>query len=111
MVEYDLDRTFAALADPTRRAILARLEVKQPLTVSEIAQPFPVSLPAVMKHLGVLSDAGLVVREKKGRTVSCRLSAGPMEEAKAWLERYQRFWTGALDRLAEIAEEAERGDC
>jgi DNA-binding transcriptional ArsR family regulator len=111
MVECNLDRTFAALADPTRRAILARLEAGKPLSVSEIARPFPVSLPAVMKHLAVLSDAGLVVRRKNGRTVTCRLSAGPMEEAKAWLERYERFWTGALDRLAEAVEEAERGDC
>ena len=108
MVEYDLDRTFAALADPTRRAILARLEAAEPLSISEIARPFPVSLPAVMKHLAVLSDAGLLVREKKGRTVSCRLSTAPMEEAKLWLDRYQRFWTGALDRLAEAAEEGER---
>jgi DNA-binding transcriptional ArsR family regulator len=107
MVDYNLDRTFSALADPTRRAILARLEAKEPLSVSELARPFPVSLPAVMKHLAVLSDAGLVVREKKGRTVSCRLSAGPMEEAQLWLERYQRFWTGALDRLVEAIEEGE----
>lgn len=107
MVEYNLDRTFAALADPTRRAILARLESAQPLSVSELARPFPVSLPAVMKHIAVLSDAGLVVREKEGRTVNCRLSAGPMEEAKQWLERYQRFWSSALDRLAETIEEEE----
>ena len=107
MVDYSLDRTFAALSDPTRRAILARLEAGEPLSVSELAQPFPVSLPAVMKHLAVLSDAGLVVREKTGRTVNCRLSTGPMEEARLWLDRYQRFWTGALDRLAETIEGEE----
>ena len=108
MVEYtSLDRTFAALADPTRREILARLERDAPLSVSEIARPFPVSLPAVMKHLAVLSDAGLVVREKTGRTVNCRLNAAPMEDAMQWLERYQRFWSEALDRLADVIEEEE----
>ena len=108
MVEYSsLDRTFAALADPTRRAILARLERDAPLSVSEIARPFPVSLPAVMKHLAVLSDAGLVLREKQGRTVSCRLNAAPMEDVMRWLERYQRFWSEALDRLADVVEEEE----
>ena len=107
MVEYrSLDRTFAALADPTRRAILARLE-QGPLAVSEIARPFPVSLPAVMKHIAVLSDAGLVHREKKGRTVTCRLDAAPLETASAWLDRYQHFWNDALDRLARTIEEEE----
>jgi DNA-binding transcriptional ArsR family regulator len=100
-----LDRTFAALADPTRRALLARLSARADLSVSELAQPFAMSLPAVMKHLDVLSDAGLVTRTKTGRTVACRLAAGPMEEAMEWLAHYQRFWTDALDHLAAFVEE------
>lgn len=103
--EPDLDRIFAALADPTRRAMLSRLEEKESLSVSELAQPFPLSLPAVMKHLDVLSDAGLISRAKTGRTVACRLNAGPMEEAMNWLNRYERFWSGSLDRLAKFVEE------
>ncbi|MFC3674748.1 ArsR/SmtB family transcription factor [Ferrovibrio xuzhouensis] len=108
MVKYQdagLDRTFAALADPTRRALLARLEQETELSVSELAKPFPVSLPAVMKHLDVLSDAGLITRAKAGRTVSVRLNAGPMEQAMEWLNRYQRFWSAQLDRLAAFLEE------
>ncbi|MEO9191597.1 MAG: metalloregulator ArsR/SmtB family transcription factor [Acetobacteraceae bacterium] len=100
-----LDRTFAALADPTRRALLARLCDQQGLSVSELARPFPMSLPAIMKHLDVLSDAGLVTRAKAGRTVSCRLTAAPMEQAVTWLSRYQRFWSEQLDRLAAFVEE------
>ena len=76
MVKYSdvvLDRTFAALSDPTRRALLARLSLGESVSVSELARPFPVSLPAIMKHLGVLSDAGLITRKKTGRTVACRL--------------------------------------
>jgi DNA-binding transcriptional ArsR family regulator len=108
MVYYStetLDRTFAALADPTRRALLAQLSERESLSVSELARPFDMSLPAVMKHLDVLSDAGLVTREKSGRTVSCRLRAAPMQEATDWLNRYQRFWTERLDRLAAFLEE------
>src|ERR1700684_428103 len=100
-----LDRTFAALSDPTRRALLARLSTHRDLSVSELAQPFEMSLPAVMKHLDVLSDAGLVTRTKTGRTVACRLSAAPMEEAVNWLNRYQHFWSRQLDRLAAFVEE------
>jgi DNA-binding transcriptional ArsR family regulator len=103
--EAALDRTFAALADPTRRALLAQLDRRDGVSVSELARPFPVSLPAVMKHLDVLSDAGLITRNKAGRTVSCRLAAGPMQEAVDWLNRYQRFWPGRLDRLAAFLEE------
>jgi len=108
MVNYRhaaLDRTFAALADPTRRALLARLGETEDVSVSDLARPFPVSLPAIMKHLDVLSDAGLVTRTKSGRTVSCRLNAAPMAEALDWLTRYQRFWTEQLDRLAAFLEE------
>jgi DNA-binding transcriptional ArsR family regulator len=103
--EAVLDRTFAALSDPTRRALLARLGERESLSVSELAQPFTMSLPAIMKHLDVLSDAGLIAREKTGRTVACRLTARPMEQAMDWLNRYQRFWTDNLDRLAAFLEE------
>lgn len=112
MVKYEnqsgsgaLDRTFAALADPTRRALLARLSSRDALSVSELAQPFAMSLPAVMKHLDVLTDAGLVAREKSGRVVACRLTAEPMREALAWLNRYERFWSDNLDRLTAFVEE------
>ncbi|MGM4877377.1 ArsR/SmtB family transcription factor [Bradyrhizobium sp. 956_D2_N1_5] len=107
MVKYrdeTLDRTFAALSDPTRRALLARLGERD-LSVSELAAPFPVSLPAIMKHLDVLTDAGLIVREKTGRTVSCRLTAQPMEQAMNWLNRYARFWSEKFDRLAAFVED------
>jgi DNA-binding transcriptional ArsR family regulator len=108
MVKYQdspLDRTFAALADPTRRALLARLSEGDGLSVSELAEPFPMSLPAVMKHLDVLSDAGLVVRSKSGRIVSCQLEAAPMQNAMNWLNRYLRFWSERLDRLAAFVED------
>jgi DNA-binding transcriptional ArsR family regulator len=100
-----LDRTFAALADPTRRALLARLSGRDDLSVSELAEPFSMSLPAVMKHLDVLHDAGLITRTKTGRTVACRLAAAPMEQAMAWLQHYQQFWAEALDQLAAYVEE------
>jgi DNA-binding transcriptional ArsR family regulator len=109
MVNYQqrLDRTFAALVDPTRRAILAQLERKHSASVGELAQPFFIKLPAVMKHLSVLVDAGLVTRTKSGRTVTIRLRAQPMREAIAWLSRYERFWVGSLNRLAAYAERKE----
>jgi DNA-binding transcriptional ArsR family regulator len=106
--ETQLDRTFSALSDPTRRALLARLEGEDALSVSELAQPFAMSLPAVMKHLDVLSDAGLITRTKTGRTVSCRLNADPMEEAMGWLARYQRFWTQRLDALEAMLNARRR---
>ena len=106
MVNYQerLDRTFAALVDPTRRAILAQLERKDGVSISELAEPFAIKLPAVMKHLDVLDDAGLVTRSKSGRTVTVRLRAQPMREAMEWLRRYQHFWSGSLDWLAAYAE-------
>ncbi|HMK41861.1 MAG TPA: metalloregulator ArsR/SmtB family transcription factor [Methyloceanibacter sp.] len=110
MVKYQeasLDRTFAALADPTRRALLAQLDEHENVSISELARPFPMSLPAIMKHLDVLSDAGLVRRTKTGRVVFCRLAAAPMQEAVSWLNRYQRFWSERLDRLAAFLEEEE----
>src|SRR6516162_10861312 len=108
MVKYGdeaLDRTFAALADPTRRALLARLDNRETLSVSELAQPFAMTLPAIMKHLDVLSEAGLIAREKTGRTVACRLTAAPMEQAMNWLSRYEHFWSDNLDRLVALVEE------
>ena len=105
--EAQLNRTFAALVDPTRRAILARLEREPALSISDIAKPLPVKLPGVMKHLDVLTDAGLISRTKTGRTVTVELTPGPMAEATAWLKRYERFWSGSLDRLAAYAERKE----
>src|SRR5581483_8221444 len=102
-----LDRTFAALSDPTRRALVMRLASEPDLSVSELAVPFRMSLPAVMKHLAVLSDAGLVAREKSGRTVACRLDAEPMRDAFEWLNRYEKFWSERLSSLAAFLEEEE----
>jgi DNA-binding transcriptional ArsR family regulator len=110
MVNYraaSLDRTFAALMDPTRRAILARLEREGAVTVSDLAKPFAIKLPAVMKHLDVLGAAGLVARAKAGRVVTVRLSPEPMREALEWLSRYERFWSASLDRLAALVEGRE----
>lgn len=102
-----LDRTFAALADPTRRAMLTQLSERPSLSVSELAEPFTISLTAIMKHLDVLSDAGLITKTKKGRTVSCSLSAEPLADATEWLNHYQRFWSQNLDRLAAFVEEED----
>ena len=102
-----LDRTFVALSDPTRRALVMRLAAEPDMSVTELAAPFQMSLPAVMKHLDVLSDAGLVGRSKTGRTVACRLDAEPMRDAFEWLYRYQKFWSERLDRLAAFLEEEE----
>jgi DNA-binding transcriptional ArsR family regulator len=110
MVKYQassIDRTFSALADPTRRHVLLRLKDEPGLSVSELARPLSLKLPGMMKHLDVLSDAGLISRAKTGRTVSVSLSAGPMREAMEWLERYERFWTVSIDRLAALVEEDE----
>jgi DNA-binding transcriptional ArsR family regulator len=109
MVNYPerLDRTFAALVDPTRRAILARLEREESASVSELARPFAIKLPAVMKHLDVLDEAGLITRLKIGRTVTVRLSPEPIREVVDWLRRYERFWSAGLDRLAAYAEGKE----
>lgn len=101
-----LDRVFGALTDPTRRALLARLAEGGDLTVSDLARPLPMSLPAVMKHLDVLEAAGLLARQKSGRSVTCRLVAQPLEDATAWLQRYARFWDQSLDRLAAALDGA-----
>ena len=107
MVKYhasNMDRTFAALADPTRRKILLRLKEEPGLSVSELARPFSQKLPGMMKHLDVLANAGLITRTKAGRTVSVHLSLEPMREAMEWLNRYERFWTLSIDRLAALVE-------
>ncbi|MGD9600336.1 MAG: ArsR/SmtB family transcription factor [Gammaproteobacteria bacterium] len=100
-----LDRTFAALADPTRRALLARLGAEVEVTVSALSRPFALSLPGVMKHLKVLTLAGLVEQRKQGRVVSCRLRPEGLAEAEAWLEAQRAFWTARLDRLTDLLEE------
>jgi DNA-binding transcriptional ArsR family regulator len=106
--EGRLDRIFGVLADPTRRAILARLADERGLSVSELAEPFAIKLPAVMKHLDVLDDAGLVRRSKTGRTVTVTITDGSLKPAADWLHRRERFWAASLDRLVDYAEAKER---
>ncbi len=101
-----LDATFAALADPTRRAILARLASGE-ASVKELAEPFDMSLPAVSKHLKVLERAGLIARGREAQWRPCRLEAGPLKEAVDWLETYRRFWEHSLDRLASYLGELQ----
>jgi DNA-binding transcriptional ArsR family regulator len=93
-----LDQTFSALADPTRRAILARLALGE-ATVGELAEPFAVSLPAISRHLRVLESAALIVRERQGQHRVCRLQPQPLANAAEWLDFYRRFWGDAFDRL------------
>lgn len=95
-----LDSVFSALADPTRRAIVARLAEGE-ASVSELAQPFAVSLPAVTKHLAVLERAGLLEHHKEGRVRHCRLVTAPIRDAESWLSSYREFWERRLDSLAE----------
>jgi len=113
MVNYQplcLDGIFAALSDPTRRAVLARLSAAPELSVTALAQPFAMSLPAVLKHLDVLEGVGLIRRRKSGRTVSCRLDAAPLQEVQHWLAHYERFWSSRLDALARyLAQETNIG--
>ncbi|HJV04913.1 MAG TPA: metalloregulator ArsR/SmtB family transcription factor [Actinomycetota bacterium] len=99
-----LDRTFAALADPTRRAILARLAAGE-ATVTELAAPFDISLPAVSKHLKVLERAGLVARGRERQWRPARLEAGPLREVADWAEGYRRFWEESYDRLDAYLED------
>jgi DNA-binding transcriptional ArsR family regulator len=98
-----LDRVFAALADPTRRAILDRLAGGD-VTVGELAEPFAMSRPAISKHLDVLERAGLVHRIPDGRVNRCRLDGQPMRDAVVWMERYRAYWDDQLDRLARFLE-------
>lgn len=94
-----LSQTFGALSDPTRRALIARLRRDGALSMSELAEPFAMSLPAVLKHLDLLSDAGIVVRTKQGRVVTYRLTPQPLAAAAMWLERHSAFWSDSLDNL------------
>jgi len=105
MVKYSsaLDRTFAALADPTRRRILAHLARGQH-RVTDLARPYNMSLPAISKHLSVLEKAGLLRRRRYGRVHQIRLEAKPLKQAAQWVEEYRKFWEGSLDRLAEFLE-------
>jgi DNA-binding transcriptional ArsR family regulator len=108
MVKYNeatLDRTFAALADPTRRKLLQRLS-RGETRVTELARPFTMSLAAVSKHLVVLERAGLLQRRKQGREHQLQIQAAPMRDAARWMEEYRAFWEGSLDRLAAYLEDS-----
>ena len=107
MVEHDspqLDSIFQALADPTRRGMLARLALGEK-TVGELAEPFAMSFAGASKHVKVLEEAGLIRREVRGRTHICRLEPGPLASADQWLRHYERFWTGRLDALEQLLRE------
>lgn len=108
-IEERLDATFGALADPTRRSILARLSIGE-ANVTSLAEPFNVSLPAISKQIRVLERAGLLTQEKDGRVRRCRLEAGPMKEASEWIARYQRFWETQLDSLAGYLDQLLQED-
>ena len=102
-----LSTTFAALADPTRRAILARLASGE-CSVSELAEPFEMSLPAVSKHLRVLERAGLIVRRREAQWRPCRIEAAPLKEVAEWAERYRHIWEQRLDRLDAYLQELKK---
>ena len=108
MVKYyeRLDSTFRALADPTRRAILATLMLGES-SITKLAEPYRMSLPAVMKHIRVLEQAGLVAQKKIGRTRHCRLAAEPLKEAEQWISQYRRFWEGTLDALERFLSQPQ----
>ena len=112
MTPDPLSSTLSALADPTRRAILARLALGE-TSVTEIAEPFAISLPAISKHLKVLERAGLIARGRDAQWRPCRLEAGPLREVADWLEHYRRFWEASLDRLdaylTEVQAKAKKG--
>jgi DNA-binding transcriptional ArsR family regulator len=105
----DLSATFAALADPTRRAILARLALGE-ASVAELAKPFAMSGPAVSKHLKVLERAGLIARGRAAQWRPCRLKAGPMRDVADWLEAYRRFWDESFDRLDQYLRDIQKGE-
>jgi DNA-binding transcriptional ArsR family regulator len=102
-----LSATFAALADPTRRAILARL-VSGECSVTELAKPFDMSMPAVSKHLRVLERAGLIVRGREAQWRPCRIEAAPLEQAADWIARYRHVWEARLDRLDDYLQELKK---
>ncbi|KFU76090.1 DNA-binding transcriptional regulator, ArsR family [Amycolatopsis lurida] len=109
MTTDQLSATFAALADPTRRAILARLATGE-ASVNELAEPFPVSLQAISKHLKVLERAGLISRSRTAQWRPCRLEAAPLGDVSEWVERYRRFWEGGFDRMEEHLAELRKGE-
>jgi DNA-binding transcriptional ArsR family regulator len=111
MVEYTdrLNQTFKALADPTRRAMLESLR-NGPKTIGALAEPFAISFAATSKHIGILEDAALVRREKRGRERICHLQRGQLDEAQSWLDRHAAFWTGALDALETALIEEDTHD-
>ncbi|HYF28610.1 MAG TPA: metalloregulator ArsR/SmtB family transcription factor [Baekduia sp.] len=103
-----LDRTFHALADPSRRAMVARLS-RGPASVSALAEPLAMSMPAVLQHLGVLQDSGLITSEKVGRVRTCRLEPAPLRAAERWVTEHRTFWEQRLDRLGDVLD-ATYGD-
>ena len=108
-MSQNLDTTFAALADPTRRAILARL-VEGEVSVTELAEPFEMSLPAISKHLKVLERAGLIIRGRDAQYRPCRLDARPLQEVAVYLETYRQFWEASFDRLDEYLKTIQQKD-
>jgi DNA-binding transcriptional ArsR family regulator len=102
-----LSMTLAALADPTRRAILARLSQGE-ATVNELAEPFEISLPSISRHLKVLEGAGLITRGRQAQWRPCKLETRPLKEVDGWLERYRKFWTGSFDRMDALLNELTR---
>jgi DNA-binding transcriptional ArsR family regulator len=104
-----MSATFAALADPTRRAILERLAAGD-ASVTEIAEPFEMSLPAVSKHLKVLERAGLIARSREAQWRPCRLEAAPLRDADEWIERYRSFWEQSFDRLDQYLRELQQNE-
>ena len=109
MAADQLTRTFAALADPTRRAILGRLAEGGEATVNELAEPFPISGQAISKHLKVLERAGLITRGRTAQLRPSRLQAAPLKDAVEWLETYRQFWEGSFDRLEARLQATEEG--
>ena len=107
MTPDQLNTTFAALADPTRRAILARLASGE-ASVTELAEPFEMSMPAISKHLKVLEHAGLIARGREAQWRPCRLQARPLKNVSEWIEHYRRFWTESFDRLDDYLREVQR---
>ena len=106
MLNYQLDKTFAALADPTPRALVARL-VQGPATVSELARPLPMSLPAAMLHLKVLEESGLVTSQKVGRVRTCRIDPKMLSQAEHWVSERRQMWERSLDRLGAFLDQNE----
>ena len=109
MTSDTLSNTFAALADPTRRAILAKLSLGE-ASVTALAEPFAMSMPAISKHLKVLERAGLIARGREAQWRPCRLEAAPLKDVSAWVDEYRRFWEESFDRLEEYLQQMKRGE-